>query len=162
MADIQGLKQRWEEFRPSKTMTFWSCVACIGLTILVGFAWGGWVTGGTSKEMAQDAAADARAQLAATGGYYNRWRSFRLIHQRRRVTVHLLARYLPTELSISPVECRDVGSEHLVDNQDDVLARNDRTRRVSILIREGAQRRLPTLLALDVVGDEPEFRKEHV
>lgn len=66
MADIQGLKQRWEEFRPSKTMTFWSCVACIALTMIVGFTWGGWVTGGASKEMAQDAAADARAALAAT------------------------------------------------------------------------------------------------
>jgi hypothetical protein len=66
MGDLQGLKQRWEEFRPSKTATFWSCVACIGLTMLVGFTWGGWVTGGTSEEMAQEAASDARAQLAAT------------------------------------------------------------------------------------------------
>ena len=34
-------------------------------TIVVGFAWGGWVTGGTAARMASDAADRARAQLAA-------------------------------------------------------------------------------------------------
>ena len=34
-------------------------------TIVVGFAWGGWVMGGTAARMASDAAAGARAQLAA-------------------------------------------------------------------------------------------------
>ena len=35
-------------------------------TIVVGSAWGGWVTGGTARSMASDAADGARAQLAAT------------------------------------------------------------------------------------------------
>ena len=34
-------------------------------TIVVGFVWGGWVTGGTATPMAGDAADGARAQLAA-------------------------------------------------------------------------------------------------
>jgi len=33
--------------------------------IVVGFAWGGWVTGGAATRMASDAAAGARAELAA-------------------------------------------------------------------------------------------------
>ena len=43
----------------------WSCVGCSVATMIVGFAWGGWVTGGTATRMAADAAHDARAQLAA-------------------------------------------------------------------------------------------------
>jgi hypothetical protein len=34
-------------------------------TIVVGFVWGGWVMGGTATRMASDAAAGARAELAA-------------------------------------------------------------------------------------------------
>ena len=34
-------------------------------TIVIGFVWGGWVTGGTATRMASDAADGARAQLAA-------------------------------------------------------------------------------------------------
>ena len=56
------LGQRWEEYRPSKTALFWSCAAVSILTIVVGFAWGGWVTNGTAQEMTQE----ARRNLAAT------------------------------------------------------------------------------------------------
>jgi hypothetical protein len=35
------------------------------LTVVVGFSWGGWVTGGTAASRAKDAAEDATAQLAA-------------------------------------------------------------------------------------------------
>ncbi len=56
------LGQRWEDYRPSKTLLFWSCVAVSILTIVVGFAWGGWVTTGTAQEMTQQ----ARRNLAAT------------------------------------------------------------------------------------------------
>jgi acetyl-CoA acetyltransferase len=44
---------------------FWSCVGCIVLTMIVGFAWGRWVTGGTATRMAADAAKQARAELVA-------------------------------------------------------------------------------------------------
>jgi hypothetical protein len=42
-----------------------SCLGFVVLTIIVGFTWGGWVTGGTAKEMAETAAAEGRAELAA-------------------------------------------------------------------------------------------------
>lgn len=65
MADGSSLKQQWQDFRPSKTMLFWSCVGCVILTMIVGFTWGGWVTGGTAQEMAEEAAEQGRAKLAA-------------------------------------------------------------------------------------------------
>jgi len=65
MPDTQSIQRRWEEFRPSKAALFWSCVACIVLTMIVGFTWGGWVTGGTAKEMVSEAVEDARAELAS-------------------------------------------------------------------------------------------------
>lgn len=65
MADKLGFGRRWEGYRPSKAVWFWSCVACAVATIVVGFAWGGWVTGGTATRMASDAAEAGRAQMAA-------------------------------------------------------------------------------------------------
>jgi hypothetical protein len=61
-----SLVRRWEAYRPTKGVWFWSGAGCIVATIVVGFAWGGWVTGGTATRMASDAADGARAQLAAT------------------------------------------------------------------------------------------------
>ena len=40
--------QRWSDARPTKTVTFWCCVASAVLTMIIGFGWGGWVTGGTA------------------------------------------------------------------------------------------------------------------
>ena len=51
--------QRWSEARPSKTLLFWSCVASMVLTMIVGFSWGGWVTGGTARQTAETMASDA-------------------------------------------------------------------------------------------------------
>ena len=65
MANKLSPGRRWEAYRPSKAIWFWSCAACIVATMVVGFAWGGWVTGGTASRMATDAAAGGRAQLAA-------------------------------------------------------------------------------------------------
>lgn len=68
MADNQqgGLRERWEAFQPTKTMLAWSCVGAVVATIVVGFTWGGWVTGGTAQEMAEDAGDQGRAELAAS------------------------------------------------------------------------------------------------
>jgi GH24 family phage-related lysozyme (muramidase) len=65
MANNPSLGRRWEDYQPSKGIWFWSCAACITATIVIGFTWGGWVTGGTATKMAADAAAGASAQLAA-------------------------------------------------------------------------------------------------
>jgi alpha/beta superfamily hydrolase len=65
MANNPSLGRRWEDYQPSKGIWFWSCVACIVATLVIGFSWGGWVTGGTATKMAADAAVGASAQLAA-------------------------------------------------------------------------------------------------
>lgn len=61
-----GFGNRWQTYRASKTTLFWSCAACAVATIIVGFNWGGWVTGGTAEKMSATAASMARAELAAT------------------------------------------------------------------------------------------------
>jgi hypothetical protein len=65
MAEDPGWGERVKRYRLSKTLFFWSCVACAIATIVVGFKWGGWVTGGGAAEMASQAADKARAEMAA-------------------------------------------------------------------------------------------------
>jgi len=54
-----SLGQRWSDARPTKTVVFWSCVASVVLTMILGFSWGGWVTGGTARTTAEGMAQDA-------------------------------------------------------------------------------------------------------
>ncbi len=61
----QSLSQRFQQYRPSKTALFWACGGCVVLATIVGFSWGGWVTGGTARELADNSAAQARQELAA-------------------------------------------------------------------------------------------------
>ncbi len=61
----RSLGQRWDELQPSKTMLAWACAGSIAATLVVGFTWGGWVTGGTAQDMAGDASNEARGQLAS-------------------------------------------------------------------------------------------------
>lgn len=51
--------ERWNEVGVTKTITFWSCVAVLVLTLIIGFNWGGWVTGGTAQTLAVTTAKDA-------------------------------------------------------------------------------------------------------
>ena len=51
--------QRWSAARPPKTIVFWSCVASAVVTMIIGFTWGGWVTGGTARSMAAVTGEDA-------------------------------------------------------------------------------------------------------
>ena len=55
----KSVGERWSDFRPTKTVVFWSLMGSIVLTMIVGFAWGGWVTGGTAQKMAEKMADDA-------------------------------------------------------------------------------------------------------
>ena len=50
-----SLGQRWDKARATKKVVFWFAVAAIILTMIVGFNWGGWVTGGTAQNMVDDA-----------------------------------------------------------------------------------------------------------
>ena len=54
--------QRWSDAQPTKTVLFWACVASMVLTMIVGFSWGGWVTGGTARQTAENMARDAVVQ----------------------------------------------------------------------------------------------------
>ena len=65
MSDKSSPGMRWKAYRPTKTMYFWSCVGCMVATMIVGFSWGGWELAGTAAAHARQAAASARAQLAA-------------------------------------------------------------------------------------------------
>lgn len=65
MAEGKSLSQRFESYRPTKTALFWSCAGCIAATMILGFSWGGWVTGGTAQQMVEDALEQGRAEVAA-------------------------------------------------------------------------------------------------
>ncbi len=61
----ENIKDRIAAYKPSKTVWFWSTAAAMVATVVVGFSWGGWVTGGSAADRAEDAADAAVASLAA-------------------------------------------------------------------------------------------------
>lgn len=63
-----GYGERWNKIRPTKMIVFWSVVAAIILTMIIGFAWGGWVTGGTAQKTTNDAITQ-RLSLICVGQY---------------------------------------------------------------------------------------------
>jgi hypothetical protein len=38
-------RQRWDKARANKKVVFWAIIGAIVLTMIVGFSWGGWMTG---------------------------------------------------------------------------------------------------------------------
>jgi len=65
MAGFAELQKRFDAYRPSKTALFWTSAGCVVAALIVGFSWGGWVTGATAGNMAQKAVTTARAEMAA-------------------------------------------------------------------------------------------------
>jgi hypothetical protein len=61
----RSVSQRWDDYQPSKSVFFWGCAVAAVATMVIGFGWGGWVTGGTSRTMATTAADVARGELAS-------------------------------------------------------------------------------------------------
>lgn len=57
--------EKLASYKASKKVLVWSWVGVSILTMVVGFTWGGWVTGGSATERAETAVEDAVAQLAA-------------------------------------------------------------------------------------------------
>ena len=49
------MQMNWEKITPG----LWGAVGGAIVLAIVGFAWGGWVTGGTAQEMAEEMAEDA-------------------------------------------------------------------------------------------------------
>jgi len=66
MADKPSFVRRWTNYRVAKAAFFWACAGWVALTLVVGFSWGGWVTGDAAAKMVNTAVADARMELAAT------------------------------------------------------------------------------------------------
>lgn len=62
---MSSISEKIRDFRASKATLFWSCAGCVVATMVIGFTWGGWVTGGTAEERANESAELAVAQLAA-------------------------------------------------------------------------------------------------
>ncbi len=57
--------QRFDNYQPSKTILVWACVVTAVATMIIGFTWGGWVTGGTSRTAEATAVENARGELAS-------------------------------------------------------------------------------------------------
>ncbi|TIT18351.1 MAG: hypothetical protein E5W78_25575, partial [Mesorhizobium sp.] len=60
-----SLARRWEDYQPAKSTLLWACAATVVATLIIGFNWGGWVTGGTSRALATTAGDVARGELAS-------------------------------------------------------------------------------------------------
>jgi hypothetical protein len=65
MQNKQSFARRWENYKPSKATLVMACAATAVVTMIVGFNWGGWVTGGTSQSQAKAAGDTARSELAS-------------------------------------------------------------------------------------------------
>lgn len=61
--------ERWDKARPKKMTVFWILLASIILTVIVGFNWGGWVTGRAAQTMVDDAVSQRLTAICV--GQYN-------------------------------------------------------------------------------------------
>lgn len=59
------MSQHWDDYQPTKSTLVWACIGAVVAAIVVGFSWGGWVTGGTSRTAATTAGDAARGELAS-------------------------------------------------------------------------------------------------
>jgi len=71
---MSDFREKFSNYRASKKTMVWSWVAVAALTMIIGFTWGGWVTGGSAADRAETAADEAVASLAADI-CYNRFMS---------------------------------------------------------------------------------------
>ena len=65
-ASLTGIRQRftdighrWSKAKQTKSRTFWIAILAVILALYLGFAKGGWVTGGTASRMAKTSAQSA-------------------------------------------------------------------------------------------------------
>jgi hypothetical protein len=61
----ESFRQRWAKVRATKKAVFWIAAAAVIVTLIVGFNWGGWVTGGSARSMSDVAAEAAVVQRLA-------------------------------------------------------------------------------------------------
>ena len=60
----KSFARHWDDYQPSKSTLIWACAVTAIATMIVGFTWGGWVSGKTSREIAAAAATMSRGDLA--------------------------------------------------------------------------------------------------
>jgi hypothetical protein len=60
-----SLGQRWGGVQPTKTHLVWACILTAIITMIIGFNWGGWVTGGNSLKAGVLVGQDAVVQRLA-------------------------------------------------------------------------------------------------
>jgi hypothetical protein len=65
MGGIGAFRERFIEYRPTKTEAAWFGAGCVAAMLIVGFGFGGWVTGAKAEQRVAEAAANARHELAA-------------------------------------------------------------------------------------------------
>jgi hypothetical protein len=56
---MASLIRRWNEGRLTKTFVVWFGLGAVLVTLMIGFGWGGWVTGGAAQANARAMAEDA-------------------------------------------------------------------------------------------------------
>ncbi len=61
----ESRQQRWSKARPTKQTLFWFCLGSVVGALIIGFGFGGWVTGGTARDMAVESGEDAVADRLA-------------------------------------------------------------------------------------------------
>ncbi|HEX6268213.1 MAG TPA: hypothetical protein VFZ81_15115 [Burkholderiales bacterium] len=64
LSKVELLRQRWDEYRLTKTQAFWLAAGSVVATLVVGFGMAGWVSGGSAQKMVTEAATGARHELA--------------------------------------------------------------------------------------------------
>ncbi|MGH8670109.1 MAG: hypothetical protein ACREUH_12825 [Burkholderiales bacterium] len=64
LSKVEVLRQRWDEYRLTKTQAFWLAAGSVVATLIVGFGVAGWVTGGTAEKRVTEAATGSRHELA--------------------------------------------------------------------------------------------------
>lgn len=61
----KSVSERFDDYQPTKSTLAWACAGAVVATMIVGFTWGGWVTGNTSRDLATTAGNVARGELAS-------------------------------------------------------------------------------------------------
>jgi len=57
--NFTDIRQRWSQAKLKKSGVFWIAIGAIVLTLFLGFTRGGWTTGGSARQMAEESAQSA-------------------------------------------------------------------------------------------------------
>jgi hypothetical protein len=57
--NFTDIRQRWSQAKLKKSVVFWIAIGAVVLTLFLGFTRGGWTTGGSASQMAEESAQNA-------------------------------------------------------------------------------------------------------